>query len=266
MARFAKGSRALAISDRSGAAFPYREMVKEWTGAWVHISEFEPKQPQLQPHPIGADPQGLQHARPARVEFAVQDILPENPFTTTGGSPTLSVSFPSNQINEGTTHVRFQAVKSTVGGVAISTLELSAELNGAINDTATTIILNDATAFPTSGFIVIEKINATSGAYENETIEYTGKAGNNLTGCTRGTSAPYRGKILAATSATSHPDKAKVFGSYLATAVGTTETTGAQPATRTVYNSITVPLVSNATSTETGGGFQCTIGPVNDRG
>ena len=28
MARFAKGSRALAISDRSGAAFPYREMVQ----------------------------------------------------------------------------------------------------------------------------------------------------------------------------------------------------------------------------------------------
>ena len=54
MARFAKGSRALAISDRSGAAFPYREMVKEWTGAWVHQSEFEPKQPQLEPHPVGA--------------------------------------------------------------------------------------------------------------------------------------------------------------------------------------------------------------------
>ena len=54
MARFSKGRRALAISDRSGAAFPYNEMVKEWTGAWVHISEFEPKQPQLQPHPVGA--------------------------------------------------------------------------------------------------------------------------------------------------------------------------------------------------------------------
>ena len=167
MARFAKGSRALAISDRSGAAFPYREMVKEWTGAIVHISEFEPKQPQLEPHPVGADPQGLKNARPARVEFPVKDILPNNPFTTTAGSPTLSVSYPSNQINEGTTHVRFQAVKSTVGGVAISTLELSATLNGAISDTATTIVLDDATAFPTSGFIVIEKINATSGAFEN---------------------------------------------------------------------------------------------------
>ena len=114
MARFAKGSKALAISDRSGAAFPYREMVKEWTGAIVHISEFEPKQPQLEPHPVGADPQELKYARPARVEFPVQDILPNNPFTTTGGSSTLSVSYPSNQINYGTTHVRFQAVKSTV--------------------------------------------------------------------------------------------------------------------------------------------------------
>ena len=265
MARFAKGSRALAISDRSGAAFPYREMVKEWTGAWVHQSEFEPKQPQLEPHPVGADPQGLQHARPARTEFPVQDILPENPFTTTGGSPTLSVSYPSNQINEGITHVRFQAVKSTVGGVAIATLELSATLNGAINDTVDTIVLDDATAFPTSGFIVIEKINATSGAFENETIEYAGKTGNNLTGCSRGTAAPFRGITPSNTTAGAHPNNAKVFGSYLATAIATTETTGAQPATRTLYNSITVPLVSNAGSTATGGGFQCTIGPVNDR-
>jgi len=271
MARFAKGSRALAISDRSGAAFPYREMVKEWTGAWVHQSEFEPKQPQLQPHPVGADPQGLQHARPARTEFPVQDILPENPFTTTGGSPTLSVSYPSNQINEGTTHVRFRDVKSTIGGVAITTLQLSAKLNGAISDTATTIILDDATAFPTSGFIVIEKINDTSGAFENETIQYTGKAGNNLTGCTRGTAAPFRGITPSNTKAGSHANEAKVFGSYLATAVATTVTVGptlpnGTQATETQYNSITVPLVSNAGSTATGGGFQCTIGPVNDRG
>ena len=53
MARFSKGRRALAISDRSGVAFPYREMVQEWTGAWVHTSEFEVKQPQLKPHPVG---------------------------------------------------------------------------------------------------------------------------------------------------------------------------------------------------------------------
>jgi hypothetical protein len=270
MARFAKGSRALAISDRSGAAFPYREMVQEWTGAWVHISEFEPKQPQLEPHPVGADPQGLMHARPARVEFPVQDILPNDPFTTTAASGTLSVSYPSNQINDGTSYVRFQSVKEPVGGVAISTLQLENTLNGNISDSATTIVLTDATEFPTSGFIMIEKIDTTPdttnyGKYLNEVIQYTGKSGNDLTGCTRGTAAPFKGITLSNTTATTHSSGAKVFGSYLATAIGTTVQTGAQPATETQYNSITVPLVSNATSTATGGGFQCTIGPVNDR-
>ena len=275
MARFAKGSRALAISDRSGAAFPYREMVKEWTGAWVHISEFEPKQPQLEPHPVGADPQGLMHARPARVEFPVQDILPNNPFTTTNGSPTLSVSYPSNQINEGTSYVRFQSIKEIVGGVAIATLELETTLNGNINDSVTTITLADATEFPTSGFIMIEKIDTTPdttnyGKYLNEVIQYTGKAGNNLTGCTRGTAAPFRGITLSNTTATTHNSGAKVFGSYLATAIATTVEVGptlpnGTQATEQQFNSITVPLVSNAGSTATGGGFQCTIGPVNDR-
>ena len=43
MAKFAQGRFALSISDRSGLAFPYTEMVREWNGAWVHISEFEKK-------------------------------------------------------------------------------------------------------------------------------------------------------------------------------------------------------------------------------
>ena len=277
MARFAKGSRALAISDRSGAAFPYREMVKEWTGAWVHISEFEPKQPQLEPHPVGADPQGLLHARPARVEFPVQDILPNNPFTTTAASQTLSVSYLANQIHEGTSYVRFQAVKNLVGGVAIATLELETTLNGAINDTVNTLTLTSSAAFPNAGFIVIEKVDqdATSvnfGKYMNETIQYTGNNTGTgvLSGLTRGTAAPFRGITFSNTTATTHANGAKVFGSYLATAIATTVAVGptlpnGSQATETQYNSITVPLVSNATSTEIGGGFQCTIGPVNDR-
>jgi len=280
MARFAKGSRALAISDRSGAAFPYREMVKEWTGAWVHISEFEPKQPQLKPHPVGADPQGLLHARPARVEFAVQDILPNNPFTTTGGSPTLSVAFPDNGLNAGTSYVRFSDLKQPVGGVAITTLELSTTLNGNLTDSATSVVLTDGSEFPTAGYIVIEKVWTEAdltagtitdpllvGTYANETINYTGRSTHTLTGCTRGTSAPYRGVTLANTTAIAHTSGAKVYGSYLATAVSTTVIVGPKTSqTETHYNSLTVPLVSNATSTATGGGFQCTIGPVNDRG
>ena len=266
MARFAKGRNALMLSDRSGAAFPYREMVQEWNGLWVHISEYEPKQPQIDPRPVGADPQALQHAKPARVEFAVQDILPNNPFTTTGASKVLSVSFPNNGLNAGTSYVRFSALKQPVGGVAITTLELSTTLNGNISDSATSIVLTDGSEFPTAGYIVIEKVNSETGKYENETIQYTGRSTHTLTGCTRGTSAPYKGQSFANTTAGSHLSGAKVFGSYLATAVGTTFDTGAQPATKIIYNSLTVPLVSNATSAETGGGFQCTIGPVNDRG
>ena len=277
MARFAKGSRALAISDRSGAAFPYKEMVKEWTGAWVHNSEFEPKQPQLEPHPVGADPQGLLHARPARVEFPVQDILPNNPFTTTGGSQTLSVSYLSNQINEGTSHVRFQSVKEIVGGVAIATLELETTLNGAINNTVNTLTLTSSSAFPNAGFIVIEKVDqdatsTTFGRYINETIQYTGNNTGTgvLSGLTRGTAAPFRGITPSNTTATNHATGAKVFGSYLATAIATTVEVGptlpnGTQATEQQFNSITFSLISNATSTETGGGFQCTIGPLNDR-
>ena len=64
MARaFAKGKYALSISDRSGQAFPYLEMVKEWNGALVHISEYEPKSPQLDPKVYGGDPQALRNTR-----------------------------------------------------------------------------------------------------------------------------------------------------------------------------------------------------------
>ena len=276
MARFAKGSRALAISDRSGAAFPYREMVKEWNGAFVHNSEFEPKQPQLEPHPVGADPQGLMNARPARVEFPVQDILPNNPFTTTAANASVSVSYPANQINEGTTFVRFQAVKSPVGGVPIVTgaagpaLELSTTLDTAATATDGTITVQTGTHFPTSGFLMIEKINALTGKYENEVIQYTGRTFDNFTGCIRGTSAPFRGITPPATTAGTHPIGANVFGCYAATAVATTVVVGptlpnGTQATEQQFNSITFSLISNATSTETGGGFQCTIGPLNDR-
>ena len=52
----------------------------EWCFS-AYNSEYEPKQPQLQPKPTNADPQALQRARPARTEFATEDFLPNNPFT-----------------------------------------------------------------------------------------------------------------------------------------------------------------------------------------
>ena len=76
----ASGKFAIAISDRSGLQFPYTEMVKEWNGAWVHTSEYEPKAPQLMPHEHSPDPQSLKRPRPARGAFPVPNLLPENPL------------------------------------------------------------------------------------------------------------------------------------------------------------------------------------------
>ena len=115
MGNLSKGKYALFISDRSGLAYPYREMVREWNGARVHTSEYEPKQPQLEPTPYSADPQGLPHPRPARTEFPTTDFLPTNPFTMTNASTQVSVSFPFSGYQNGD-FIRFYDVKSPVGG------------------------------------------------------------------------------------------------------------------------------------------------------
>ena len=115
MGKFSKGRYALMISDRSGAAFPYREMVQEWNGAWVHNSEYEPKQPQVSPRPHGADPQALQHAKPARTEFAVADLLEDNPLETYQiGSPIVNVNLPGHGYTTGNTK-RFRGPLGAAG-------------------------------------------------------------------------------------------------------------------------------------------------------
>ena len=89
---FAKGKYAKAISDRSGMEFPYNEMVKEWNGSFVHISEYEGKQPQLEVRHRGGDAQGLRNARPAREENEVSVLLGPNPFESiAAGSGIINV-------------------------------------------------------------------------------------------------------------------------------------------------------------------------------
>ena len=56
MSKLSSGKYAKAISDRSGMEFPYQEMVKEWNGSFVHVSEFEAKQPQLEPSRYTGNP------------------------------------------------------------------------------------------------------------------------------------------------------------------------------------------------------------------
>ena len=104
MAKYATGKYAKAISDRSGMEFPYKEMVREWNGSFVHVSEFEPKQPQLEPTPMNGDAISLRHVRPDRVESTVPYSLSEDAFETlSSGSGVINVTAPGHGLTNGTT-------------------------------------------------------------------------------------------------------------------------------------------------------------------
>jgi hypothetical protein len=64
MARYASGSKAYGISDRSGFRYRLREMKKEWNGHLVGPDEYEAKHPQLTPPRNISDPQALRNPRP----------------------------------------------------------------------------------------------------------------------------------------------------------------------------------------------------------
>ena len=267
MTTFSQGKYALSISDRSGMAFPYNEMVREWNGAWVHVSEYEPKSPQLDPKPTSADPQALQRARPARVALPTPAILNNNPFLTEVGT-TVTVTQTNHGRSTGDA-VRFYQVKDPVGGVPVSTFELNTTLATTITASDTSIVLTDGSAFPTAGYIVIQSTNTDTsslayGRITSETIQYTGRSTHTLTGCTRGTAAPSYGNTPVSTTAVAHTAGEKIYGSYEITKIDETRVDDAGT-TVTFSNKFSFTLVSAATSIATGGGFFVFGGPVNDR-
>ena len=189
----------------------------------------------------------------------------------------MTVSFPdySTEAQGGElNYVRFQGVKTPVGARSIEQIELSSTLNANISATATSITLSagDGSFYlePIS-YIVIEKINSVTGLYENEVVYYesvsidVGTSVATLNNCVRGTAAPFRGTTFSNTTASSHLAGAKVFGARAASIDPDTVVTGAQPPTIDQYNRFTVTMIQNSTSTATGGGLQCTVGPLNDR-
>ena len=115
---FSRGKHSKAISDRSGMAFPYSEMVKEWNGMLVHISEYESKQPQLDVEGKGSDPQALQDARTDRTENAVAALMPHDPFTTyAASSSVINVNTPNHGLTNGDTY-RFRGTPTIAGAYA----------------------------------------------------------------------------------------------------------------------------------------------------
>ena len=164
MAKYATGKKALAISDRSGLQFPYREMVREWNGSFVHISEFEPKQPQLEPKPMNGDSISLRNVRPDRTETAVPKLLPLNAFTATNGSATISVNEPDHGRSTSDT-VRFRNVENFDGftesviesssGYSITKVDADSYTFIASSGTATTGSVKGGGGFASAGPVTV---------------------------------------------------------------------------------------------------------------
>jgi hypothetical protein len=119
---YSRGKYSQSISDRSGVAFPYKEMVKEWNGSRVHRSEFEPKTAQDHPRKHSADKEALQYVRTDRDESTVATLLPLNPFRFTASSATISVFEPSHGRSTSDT-VRFRDVTGSLFGAVVTELE-----------------------------------------------------------------------------------------------------------------------------------------------
>jgi hypothetical protein len=132
--------------------------------------------------------------------------------TSVPSTTTLTITMPSNETGSGATTsggIRVQhyyhvgpAVQAQGFGYGLGSWggpeagATTTTLNGAINDSVTSIVLTDASQFPDTGtnFVIID----------SEEISYTGITSNTLTGCTRG---------VAGTTAASHSDGATVTNS-----------------------------------------------------
>jgi len=120
---FARGKRSLAISDRSGQAFPYKEMVKEWNGSLVHISEFEAKHPQLDPPHHKADAIALKNTRSQK--FQQPRTVAQNDSTLAdSGGITVGVA---NLTLPGDFAFRTQTFQVTSNGITTSISSMDPE-------------------------------------------------------------------------------------------------------------------------------------------
>ena len=114
---YAQGRRSMAISDRSGQAFPYKEMVREWTGALVHTSEFEPKHPQIRRRRVVADAIALQNPRAQDFTFKSGGAR----FTTINLTLPGLFSFNSNgmQPDDGAAQNRARQMGTQIGQTTV---------------------------------------------------------------------------------------------------------------------------------------------------
>jgi hypothetical protein len=154
--------------------------------------------------------------------------LPKNPLETFATSPKVKVKFYSHGMHSTLNNVIIRDVHSEISD---TTLNESAELSAA----DTTITLTSATNFANAGYIKID----------DEVIQYAGKSGNDLTGCTRGSDS---------TTAATHED-ASVVQYYVFAGIPLIEINKTHTSISGVeFDSFEITASTNASKTFTGGG------------
>ena len=179
MGKYASGKRSLAISDRSGMAYPYTEMVREWNGSLVHKSEYEPKQPQLEPKPAGSDPQALYNPRPQPASKTSLILLPNNPFESIiyAGTTYVNVFSPNHQRAAGSV-VRFRGppIVTSAGPAGSDLIEqptlrnLQAFINIPTFDNVSD--LNNANGFTITGLGQIDAAGGVQGGTTSDPVSF----------------------------------------------------------------------------------------------
>ena len=158
---FAAGKLTWAICDTCGQRYRLHQLQEQWDGFKTCPECFDPKQPQLEAPPVGADPQALLNPRPDRTEPVSQSLLVNNPFLTTQGSAEITVFEDNHGRSTGDT-VRFR--------------------NAVAFDGFTSNTINDP-----DGYSITVTANPTTDIlnYYNNTYTFTALSGTAITG-TRG--------------------------------------------------------------------------------
>ena len=187
MARFAKGKRSKAISDRSGFEVPYTQLKTTWDNLRVEPEEFEVKHPRLTPPKNIIDATALLDPRPDNDPEPVTIFLNYN-WLNTNITSMQSTSYKKPELPVGKGSIGFvsfiienTSISGAAGTGAIGTegLELSIDETGvagtgAIGTTEQTMEVSGVSGTAGTGAVGVEALSLS--------ILESGVAGTGATG------------------------------------------------------------------------------------
>ena len=172
MARFAKGKRSQAISDRSGFKVPYTQLKTTWDNLRVEPEEWEVKHPRLTPPKNIIDPTALLDPRPDNDPEEIIIFLNYNWLNTnTTSMQATEYNKPNLPVAKGSVgFVTFEIINTSLSGIeassAFGTLVLSSEIGasgaagtGAVGTETFAIDVTGVSGTAGTGAVRVEALN-----------------------------------------------------------------------------------------------------------